>query len=136
VAYTETHPDETGASAAGFLDRAAAWFAARGVAINRVITDNAKTYTASGAFAETLARHGAAHKTTRAYGPQTNGKVERFNRTLAEEWAYNRVYSHNLERQRALPSYLHTYNHHRPHAAFGGATPVQRLDQPVHGNHS
>ena len=95
VAYVEVHPDERGVTCAGFLRGMGAFFAGRGVRIERVMTDNAKNYVASRAFQAALAELGARHKRTRAYRPQTNGKSERFNRTLLDEWAYVREYATN-----------------------------------------
>jgi transposase InsO family protein len=91
LAYAEIHPDETAATCADFLRAAAAWFAGQGVGhIERVMTDNAKAYRVSHAWRQALADIGAQARFTRVYRPQTNGKAERFNRTLAEEWAYVR----------------------------------------------
>lgn len=91
------------------------------------MTDNAKNYTRSRAFAGALDEIGARHLTTRPFRPQTNGKSERFNRTLLEEWAYARMYRSNEERIDALRPWLDEYNHRRPHTALGGKTPMQVL---------
>ena len=107
---------------------AAAWFARQGVRIERVMTDNAKNYTLSRDFQAALSDIRAQHKRTRPRRPQTNGKSERFNRTLLDEWAYVRKYSSEAERSRRLDSWLHTYNHHRSHTALGGQPPVTRVD--------
>ncbi len=129
LAYSEVHPDEKAATCAGFLTRAAAFFATCGVArIERVLTDNAWPYRKSFAWRQALADLGAAGKLTRAYRPQTNGKVERFNRTLLEEWAYLRPYASNDERTAALTDFLHNYNHHRCHTALGGHPPISRAN--------
>lgn len=120
LAYSEIHADEKAATCAGFLRRAAAFFSASGIGrIERVLTDNAWPYRKSFAWRQALADLGAAGKLTRAYRPQTNGKVERFNRTLLEEWAYLRPYTSNTERTAALADFLHTYNHPAatPHSA-------------------
>ena len=82
-----------------------------------MLTDNAKAYTESVAFAETAAGLGIHLKRTRPYRPQTNGKVERFNKTLLDEWAYRRLYRSNAERRRAFTRWLRSYNHQRPHLA-------------------
>lgn len=87
VAFSQLLPDENAMTAAGFLVEAAAFFADHGVRIERVLTDNAKAYAESVVFAETAAGLGIRRKRTRRYRPQTNGKVERFNKTLLDEWA-------------------------------------------------
>ena len=107
--------------------RAAAHFAERGIRTERVLTDRAMNYVRSAEFAQALVRIGAAHRTTRPYRPQTNGKVERFNRTMVDEWAYARLYRSNEARIAALGSWLDTYNHRRPHTALGGLPPISRL---------
>ena len=106
VAFSQILADEQAATAAGFLVEAAAFFAEHGGVIQRVLTDNAKAYTDSVVFAETAAGLGIRCKRTRPYRPQTNGKVERFNRTLLEEWAYGRLYRTNTERRRAFTRWL------------------------------
>jgi transposase InsO family protein len=89
-----------------------------------VLTDNGACYR-SRIFADALGQ--TAHKRTRPYRPQTNGKVERFNRTLLEEWAYARLYRSDTERCQTFPAWLHTYNHHRGHTALGGLPPASRV---------
>jgi transposase InsO family protein len=136
VAFSQILPDEKAATAARFLVQAAGFFAEHGVRIERVLTDNAKAYTESVAFAETAAGLGIRRKRTRRYRPQTNGKVERFNKTLLDEWAYARLYRSNAERCRALARWLRFYNHRRPHTALDGLTPMAILVNNVHGKHS
>ncbi|MFI6351057.1 IS481 family transposase [Streptomyces sp. NPDC050560] len=132
LAYSEIHGDEKAATCAGFLRRAATFFTAHGIDhIERVLTDNAWPYRKSFAWRDALADLGAAGKRTRAYRPQTNGKVERFNRTLLDEWAYLRPYTSNHERTAALTEFLHTYNHHRCHTALGGHPPITRVNNPA-----
>ncbi|UPT44798.1 MULTISPECIES: IS481 family transposase [Streptomyces] len=132
LAYSEIHPDEKVATCAGFLTRAAAFFHDQGITrIERVLTDNAWAYRKGLAWKAALADLGATGKLTRAYRPQTNGKVERFNRTLAEEWAYQRPYTSNDERTAALADFLHTYNHHRSHTALAGLPPITRVNNPA-----
>nr|WP_203724932.1 IS481 family transposase [Streptomyces sp. SID13588] len=132
LAYSEIHPDEKVATCAGFLARAAAFFHQHGIdRIERVLTDNAWSYRKGLAWKAVLADLGATGKLTRPYRPQTNGKVERFNRTLADEWAYLRPYTSNDERTAALPDFLHTYNHHRGHTALGGNPPITRANNPA-----
>ena len=125
VAYTEVLPDETGRTCAGFWRRAQAWFAARGIVIERVLTDNHFSYRGL-LFNAALAEHRIIHRYCKPYRPQTNGKVERFHRTLLEEWAYIRPYRYEAERTRALAHWLHRYNHHRVHTAIGGP-PITRV---------
>jgi transposase InsO family protein len=91
------------------------------------LTDNGPGYI-SGLFAAALATTGATHKRTRPYRPQTNGKVERLNRTLLNEWAYVQVYTSNQQRAAALDAWLHVYNHHRAHTALGGLPPISRVN--------
>jgi transposase InsO family protein len=136
VAFSQLLPDETGATAARFLVEAAGFFAEHGVVIQRVLTDNAKAYTDSVVFAETAAGLGIRLKRTRPYRPQTNGKVERFNRTLLEEWAYARLYRSNDERWRAFARWLRFYNHRRPHTSLDGLTPMAVLGNNAGGNYS
>jgi transposase InsO family protein len=136
VAYSEIHPDEQGVTCAGFLSRAAAFFASLGVRIERVMTDNARNYVDSHAFQAVLVDIGASHRRTRAYRPQTNGKAERFNGTLIREWAYVRLYMSNEDRAVALPGFLDHYNHRRHHSALGGLTPMAFLVNNLSVNHS
>ncbi|WP_406111570.1 IS481 family transposase [Streptomyces sp. NBC_01003] len=129
LAYSEIHADEKAATCADFLRRAAAFFTTLGITrIERVLTDNAWSYRKSFAWRQALAELGATGKLTRPYRPQTNGKVERFNRTLLDEWAYLRPYTSNSERSAALTDFLHTYNHHRCHTALAGKPPISRAN--------
>ncbi|MBP2184562.1 IS481 family transposase [Amycolatopsis magusensis] len=129
LAYAEIHPDETATTCADFLRRAAQALAAHGIpAIERVMTDNAMAYRRSRAFAHALTDIGATHRLTRAYRPQTNGKAERFNRTLTEEWAYAHTFTSSKQRADTLPDFLHTYNHHRAHTALAGQPPITRVN--------
>lgn len=126
VAYAEALPDERGETCAAFITRAITWFAAQGVAVQRVMTDNAMNYRHSRAFQQALTTAGARHLRTRPYRPQTNGKAERWNQTLIREWAYDRPYTSNQERLDSLPTWLHDYNWHRLHTEIGEA-PASRL---------
>jgi transposase InsO family protein len=126
VAYAEIHDDETAATAAGVLHRAVAWFAERGVAVERVLSDNGGAYK-SFLWRDTCTELGITPKRTRPYRPQTNGKIERFHRTLADGWAFKKFYNSESTRRAALPAWLHQYNHHRPHTAIGGSAPITRL---------
>ena len=126
IAFVEVHADERGETCAGFLQRASEHFGSLGIAIEQVMTDNAKNYVVSRAFSQTLGELGAGHITTRPNRPQTYGKVERFNRTLLEEWAYVRLYRSNGARLQALGRWIEFYNSRRPHTALGGRPPISR----------
>ncbi|WP_213817155.1 IS481 family transposase, partial [Glaciihabitans sp. dw_435] len=126
VAYAEIHDDEKSETAIGVLRRAVAWFAARGVTVERVLSDNGSAYK-SHAWRDTCSELNIKPKKTRPYRPQTNGKIERFHRTLAEGWAFSRHYNSESARRAALPAWLHEYNHHRPHTAIGAKPPISRL---------
>jgi transposase InsO family protein len=126
LAYAEIHDDELGITAAAVLRRAAAWFAARGVPARRVLTDNGGCYR-SRDWAAACAELSIAPKRTRPYRPQTNGKVERFNRTMTGEWAFAQLFTSEADRRAAFPAWLHVYNHHRPHTGIGGHPPISRL---------
>lgn len=126
VGYAEVHDDETAAAAAAVLRRAVAWFADRGITVERVLSDNGGAYR-SHLWRDTCAELGITPTRTRPYRPQTNGKIERFHRTLADGWAYARHYTSETERRDALPAWLHSYNHHRPHSACGNQPPINRL---------
>jgi transposase InsO family protein len=128
LAYSEIHPDEKGDTTAGFLTRAAEFFQSYGIErIEEVMTDNHWSYTRSTAFGEAIASIGARHITIRPHCPWQNGKVERFNKTLQNEWAYKKVYTTNSERAQALQPWLHTYNHHRNHGSLGRRPPISRV---------
>jgi transposase InsO family protein len=125
LAYSELLSDERKETAAAFWTRANAYFAECGITVERVLSDNGSCYRST-AFAEALGNK-IKHKRTRPYRPQTNGKVERFHRTLADEWAYAHLYRSDSERCDAFPAWLHTYNHHRGHTALGGLPPASRV---------
>jgi transposase InsO family protein len=126
VAYAEIHDDETAATATAVLRRAVAWFTARGITAQRVLSDNGSAYR-SHLWRDTCAELGITHKRTRPYRPQTNGKIERFHRTLANGWAFARFYPSEQARRAAMPAFIHHYNHHRPHTAIGKVAPITRL---------
>src|SRR6185436_9160935 len=111
---------------AGFWTRAHAWFTAAGITVERVLTDNGACYR-SHTWRDALAATGVSHRRTRPYRPQTNGKVERFNRTLLDEWAYAKPYRTETERREAFGPWLHSYNHHRAHTALAGLPPASRI---------
>jgi transposase InsO family protein len=123
LAYSEILTDEKKETAVAFWRRARRFFAAHGIVVKRVLTDNGSCYR-SKLWAKTLASGRIKHKRTRPYRPQTNGKVERFNRTLLEEWAYAREYRSEADRMAAYPGWLHTYNHHRGHTSLKGKSPI------------
>lgn len=132
-AYVEMHSDERSQTAIGLLRRVVAYFARLGVEVERVFSDNGSAYR-SRAWRDACTELGIKPKRTRPYRPQTNGKIERFHRTLADGWAYARFYSSETERRAALPGWLHFYNHHRVHSAIGAA-PATRLNN-LPGHHS
>ena len=133
LAYSEIHADEQAATAIAFWARAIAFYATHGIPVERVLTDNGACYR-SRAWTETCAARGIRHTRTRPYRPATNGKVERFNRTLLDEWAYARAWQSDAQRTRFLAHWLHRYNHHRHHTAIGGP-PMSRVTN-VSGQHT
>lgn len=126
LTYAEIHDDEKGATAAGFLARAVAFYARLGVAVERVITDDAFSYRRSNAFRDALTAHGITHKFIRPHCPWTNGKVERLNRTLATSRAYARPLTSNDDTSAALPAWLDYYNLDRRHLGTAGI-PIERI---------
>ncbi|MEC4762264.1 IS481 family transposase [Mycobacterium sherrisii] len=124
LAYSELLADKRKETAAAFWCRANAWFNECGFSVRHVLTDNGPCYR-SHAFGDALGN--IKHRRTRPYRPQTNGKVERFHRTLADEWAYARLYRSDTERCEEFNRWLHTYNHHRGHTALGGQPPASRV---------
>ena len=133
IAYSEILDDEKGPTAAGFWQRAHAWFSALGITVERALTDNGSCYR-SRAWATALAEGGVIHKRTRPYRPQTNGKVERFHRILLEEWAYISDWSSEAQRHQAYAGFIHFYNHHRSHGALAWATPHETLTRLAEDN--
>ena len=126
LAYSEIHDDEQGPTCAAFLERAIAYFAAHGITrIERLITDNAWAYRWS--LRKVCSDHGIRQKFIKPHCPWQNGKVERYNRTFATEWAYRRVYTSNTERREALAPWLEHYNTQRRHSSLGGHPPITRL---------
>ncbi len=126
LAYSEIHTDEKKETATGFWQRAQKYFTSCGITVERVLTDNGSCYR-SRDWRDLLTAAGITPKRTRPYRPQTNGKVERLNRTLLEEWAYARPYRSEQERRDAFGEWLHTYNHHRGHTALKGKPPASRV---------
>jgi transposase InsO family protein len=134
LAYSEIHDREDAAASTAFLQRALRFFADHGVRVERVLTDNAFVYRHSTDWHLTLDEHGIGHRLIRPYRPQTNGKVERFNRTLLDEWAYAAVFTTNTDRRAALDRWLTRYNYQRAHTAIG-APPASRVNN-VAGRYS
>jgi transposase InsO family protein len=127
LAYTEILPSEGQADTTAFLERALAWLARHGVAVERVMTDNGSAYR-SKRFAKALQTAGARHIRTRPYTPRTNGKAERFIQTSLREWAYAKPYSSSAERAQAIEPWINRYNLSRPHAGIGGLSPWTRVN--------
>jgi transposase InsO family protein len=128
LAYSEIRNDERKETCADFWMNAEAFFAAHGITVSRVLTDNGSAYR-SQLWKTTLGD--ITHKRTRPYRPQTNGKVERFNRTLLNEWAYVRAYESTGVRAEELDNWIHTYNYHRRHTALDGLSPIERVNNLV-----
>ncbi len=126
LAYVEVLDDEKGLTAAGFLRRAVAWFASMGVEVERVMSDNGSCYR-SKVHAQACQQLGIRHLFTRPYRPRTNGKAERFIKTLTERWAYEAIFGSSAERTAALPGWLDHYNFRRRHGSLGKRPPAARL---------
>jgi transposase InsO family protein len=124
--YSEIHDDEKATTAATFWTRAAAWFTQHGITCERVITDNGACYR-SGLWNRACATTNTTVKKTQPRRPQTNGKVERYHRTLLDEWAYAHAYQSDTERKATLTDWVHMYNHHRSHTSLGGLPPASRV---------
>jgi len=128
LAYVEVLPDQRGPACQAFLTRAVAWYRARGITCQRVLTDNGSGYL-SRAFRAAGAALGLRHWRTRPYTPRTNGKAERFIQTLLREWAYVAPYATSQERRRARRPWVRYYNRERPHASLGYQPPLTRLQR-------
>jgi transposase InsO family protein len=127
LAYAEVLPNEKATTAIGFLQRAIGFYARRGIAVERVLTDNGSAYV-SALHALACRALGIRHSRTRPYRPQTNGKAERFIRTLLNSWAYGAIYRSSTDRTAALDGWLWHYNHQRRHSALGHQPPVTRTN--------
>ena len=127
LAYSEIHDDEKDATCAAFLHRALAWFATQGVRARRVYTDNAMVYRHGTDWGWVCSAWQLKRRFTKPGCPWTNGKAERFNRTLLNEWAYARPWTSNSQRRRGLDRFLIRYNTRRGHSALGGRPPISRL---------
>jgi transposase InsO family protein len=127
LAYTELHPDEQAHSVTAFTERALAFFAAHGVVISRLMSDNHWSYVRNRSLRELLAAHAIRHLLIEPRRPQTNGKVERYHQTLKREWARGQRYRSSAHRARALPHWLRYYNEQRRHSAIGNRPPISRV---------
>jgi transposase len=126
LAYAELLKDERGPSCAAFLRRATAWYAERGITLERVLSDNAKAY--HGIYWQAASSElGSSRRYTRPYSPWTNGKAEALIKTMLREWAHRFVYPTSSHRARALSRYLRWYNHHRPHGSLAARPPISRV---------
>ena len=128
LAYAEVLRDEKAATAIGFLQRAIAFYARHGITVERVLTDNGSAYV-SARHALACRRLHIKHLRTRPYRPQTNGKAERFIRTLLTGWAYGAIYRSSTQRTAALTGWLDWYNTRRPHGALSHKPPIARLKE-------
>jgi transposase InsO family protein len=126
IAYTEIHHDEKAATVVGFIERALAFYAQLGIRVRRLQTDNAWTYTHNRALAALIAQRGIQHRRIPPRMPKRNGKIERYQQTLAREWAYGQRYRSSNARATALTHWLRHYNHGRPHSSLGGRPPISR----------
>ncbi len=127
LAYAEVLPDEKATTAIAFLGRAIEFFSRHGIEVQRLLTDNGSAYR-SMIHAIACRTLGIRHSRTRPRRPQTNGKAERFIRTMLSGWAYGAIYATSAERTAALDGWLWRYNHHRRHSAIGRQTPIDRLN--------
>lgn len=130
LVYAELLPDETGRTTARFLVRAMRWFRSQGIRVRRLLTDNGSPYV-SRALRRTVRMLGLTHSRTRPYRPQTNGKCERWIRTVLAECLHREVFASSEERRRALERFVAWYNEVRPHLGIGGRTPRQRLNEKL-----
>jgi len=125
VAFMAMYPDQTESSATHFLYSATAWFARFGIDTRGLLTDNGKCYTAH-RFRHACQQLGIRHRRTRPYTPRTNGKAERFIKTVLNEWAYAYTFQNSADRAASLPAWIHQYNWHRPHASLNHQPPISR----------
>jgi transposase InsO family protein len=126
LGFAAVYPDESSDSSTAFLTELVRFYGAHGITVERVLTDNGACFKRR--WADTCAAHAISVRKTRAYRPQTNGKAERFIRTLLERWAHAHPYQHESQRLAALPATLDFYNRLRPHRALAGLTPLQRVN--------
>jgi transposase InsO family protein len=126
LGFAALYPDETADSAIRFLDQLVSFYASHAITVERVLTDNGSCFKRR--WHQACEKHGIAVRKTRAYRPQTNGKAERFIRTMLERWAYAYSYQHESQRATALAAAIDSYNRFRPHRALAGLTPLQRVN--------
>ena len=136
VAFVQVLPDQSASSAIQFVRATTSFFARHGVRIERIMTDQHRSFRTARTFHNTLAELAIRHVMTRPYRPQTNGKAERFIQTLLGDWAYVRLFRHNDERLRALPRWVAFYNQRRPHSELGNLPPWVVFVNKVRGNHN
>ncbi|MGH2979574.1 MAG: IS481 family transposase [Solirubrobacterales bacterium] len=129
LAYSEVHDDERAETVTGFCRRALDWLLGHGIVAERILSDNAWAYTHNSSLRRLLGERAIAHKTIRPYRPQTNGKVERYQQTMAREWAYGQTYADSDARRLALSHWLEHYNTCRNHSAIGDQPPIKRVHQ-------
>jgi transposase InsO family protein len=136
LAFTAVYPDETAKSACDFIRQLVDFYGGHAVRVERVMTDQHRTWRVSKAFAAQLALFEIQHRMTRAYRPRTNGKAERFIQTMLDEWAYNKPYRSNWQRLAALPRWVQFYNRRRPHSELGDRPPILGVVNNVPGDYS
>lgn len=129
LAYVECHDNERAVTAVEFFERARIFFASHGITVKSVLTDNGSCYI-SGLWKASCAEAKIKHRRTKRQTPRTNGKVERFNRTMKDEWLYVRAYTSEEDRRNHLVPFLNDYNHDRPHSAIGNRPPISRAPVP------
>jgi transposase InsO family protein len=127
LAYVELHPNQQADTITAFVERALAWYQAKGITVQRILTDNAWNYTKNRSLRELLQTNAIRHLRTRPYTPRTNGKVERFHQAMSREWAYGVTYQDHHARDQALPYWLDHYNTKRPHSSLGDRPPISRV---------
>jgi transposase InsO family protein len=127
LAYSELHPDERATTVTGFVERGLAFYAAHGIEVERLLSDNAFAYRRNRSLAELLGSHGIRHLLIPIRRPQVNGKVERYQQTLKREWALGQIYRSSDHRAQALSHWLDHYNERRPHSSLGGRSPLSRV---------
>jgi transposase InsO family protein len=127
LAYSELHPDERATTVTGFVARGLAFYAAHGIEVERLLSDNAFAYRRNRSLAELLSSRGIRHLLIPIRRPQVNGKVERYQQTLKREWALGQIYRSSDHRAQALSHWLDYYNERRPHSSLGGRSPLSRV---------